>query len=227
MLAQIEMMCETTLDEAEIDVSDISDVFLAGGSTRMPLVQKIVEKVFHKKPTSTVNVDEVVALGASLYAAHKSDGSNLSDIQKKSIDQLKVAERTNCFLGTITIGFSESKGETLMNSILIKKGETIPCKVTKSYFTVHEGQSGIDCTITESKSPETDPRFVKIIHQESLDLPPDRPSEQEIEVTYAYDENQMIHASFKDVESGNEKTISISMSGQHQTSSDINKFLVE
>lgn len=227
MLAQIEMMCETTLDEAEIDVSDISDVFLAGGSTRMPLVQQIVEKVFHKKPTSTVNVDEVVALGASLYAAHKSDGSNLSDIQKKSIDQLKVAERTNCFLGTITIGFSESKGETLMNSILIKKGETIPCEVTKSYFTVNKGQLGIDCTITESKSPETDPRFVKIIHQENLDLPPDRPSEQEIEVTYAYDENQMIHASFKDVESGNEKTISISMSGQHQTSSDINKFLVE
>ena len=227
MLAQIEMMCETTLDEAEIDVSDISDVFLAGGSTRMPIVQQIVEKVFHKKPISTVNVDEVVALGACLYAAHKSDGSDLSEIQKKSIDQLKVAERTNCFLGTITVGYSESKGQTLMNSILIKKGESIPCTVTESYFTVHEGQSGIDCTITESKSPETDPRFVKIIHQESLELPADRPSEQEIEVTYAYDENQMIHASFKDVESGNEKTISISMSGQNQTSSDIDKFLVE
>ena len=227
MLAQIEMMCETTLDEAEIDVSDISDVFLAGGSTRMPIVQQIVEKVFHKKPISTVNVDEVVALGACLYAAHKSDGSDLSEIQKKSIDQLKVAERTNCFLGTITVGYSESKGQTLMNSILIKKGESIPCTVTESYFTVHEGQSGIDCTITESKSPETDPRFVKIIHEESLELPPDRPSQQEIEVTYAYDENQMIHASFKDVESGNEKIISISMSGQNQTSSDIDKFLVE
>ena len=227
MLVQIEMMCETTLDEAGIDVSDVSDIFLAGGSTRMPVIREVATKVFQREPTSTVNVDEVVALGASLYAAHKSDGSNLSEIQKKSIDQLKVAERTNCFLGTITVGYSESKGESLINSILIKKGESIPYKVSKSYFTVHEGQSAINCTITESKSPETDPRFVKIIHEENLDLPSDRPAEQEVIVTYAYDENQMIHASFKDVESGNENTISISMSGQDQTSSDINKFLVE
>ena len=227
MLAQIEMMCETTLDEAEIDVSDISDVFLAGGSTRIPAVRDIAKKVFHREPTATVNVDEVVALGAALYAAHKSDGSNLSEIQKKSIDQLKVAERTNCFLGTLSLGHSESKGEVLMNSILIKKGESIPCEVRKSYFTVNAGQIEISCTITESKSPETDPRFVKIIHEECLDLPADRPAEQEIIVTYAYDENQMIHASFKDVASGNEKTISISMAGQQNTSSDIDKFLVQ
>ena len=225
--AQIEMMCESTLDEAEIDVSDISDVFLAGGSTRMPVVQEIAKKVFRREPLSTINVDEVVALGASLYAAHKSDGSDLSEIQKKSIDKLKVAERTNCFLGTTTIGYSESKGEILMNSILIKKGESIPCEVSQSYFTVYAGQLGIDCTITESKSPETDPRFVKIIHQETLDLPPDRPAEQEIIVSYSYDENQMIHASFKDVKSANEKIISISMAGQRQTSSEIDKFLVE
>jgi molecular chaperone DnaK len=226
-LTQIEMMCETTLEEAEIDVSDISDVFLAGGSTRMPAVREIAKKVFHREPSSAVNVDEVVALGAALYAAHKSDGSNLSEIQKKSIDQLKVAERTNCFLGTISIGHSESKGEILMNSILVKKGATIPCEVQESYLTVHEGQVGISCTITESKSPETDPRFVKVIHEESLDLPPGRPAGQEIVVTYAYDENQMIHASFKDVESGNETKISISMAGQNKTSAEIDKFLVQ
>lgn len=227
MLAQIEMMCENLLDEAEIDISEISEVFLAGGSTRMPVIREIAKKVFQKEPSSTVNVDEVVALGASLYAAHKSDGSNLSDIQKKSIDQLKVAERTGCFLGTISIGHSESKGDALMNSILIKKGESIPCEVSESYLTVYDGQAVINCTITESKSPETDPRFVKIIHEERLELPPGRPSGQEIIICYSYDENQIIHASFKDVESGNEKKISISMDGQHETSSDINKFLVD
>ena len=205
MLAQIEMMCESTLDESGIDIQDISDVFLAGGSTRMPSVQSVVEKVFKKTPISSVNVDEVVALGAALYAAHKSDGENLSELQKKSIDQLKVAERTNCFLGTISIGTSESKGEALINSILIQKGSTIPCKVTKSYYTAFDGQSALDCTITESKSPETDPRFVKIIQEETLELPPNRPQGQEIQITYEYDENQIIHASFKDVESGNEK----------------------
>ena len=115
----------------------------------------------------------------------------------------------------------------MMNSVLIKKGESIPCEISESYSTVHEGQEAISCTITESKSPETDPRFVKIIHEESLDLPPGRPANQEIVVTYAYDENQMIHASFKDVESGNEKIISISMAGKNKTSPDIDKFLVD
>ena len=227
MLAQIEMMCESTLDEADVDTSDISDVFLAGGSTRIPAVRDVVEKVFKKSPVSTVNVDEVVALGAALYAAHKSDGKNLSQLQKKSLDQLKVSERTNCFLGTISLGVSESKGETLVNSILINKGEAIPCKVSESYFTIADGQSSINCVITESKSPETDPRFVKVIHEESLDLPPNRAQGQEIVITYAYDENQIIHASFKDVASGNEANIVIDASDKKAPSAEIDKFLVE
>lgn len=227
LLAQIEMMCESTLDEADISPSDVTSVFLAGGSTRMPSVQKIAETVFKQESVSTVNVDEVVALGAALYAAHKSDGSNLSEIQKKSIDKLKVAERTACFFGTLSIGYSESKGETLMNSILIKKGESIPCSVTKSFFTTHQGQSVLNCSITESKSPETNPRFIKIIHEQDMELPPDRPADQEIQVTYSYDENQMMHAVFKDVSSDTETVISLTMSGNEDKSSDIDKFLVD
>ena len=227
LLAQIEMMCESTLDEADISPADVTSVFLAGGSTRMPSIRKIAETVFKQEPISTVNVDEVVALGAALYAAHKSDGSSLSEIQKKSIDKLKVAERTSCFFGTISVGYSESKGETLMNSILIKKGETLPCSVTESFFTAHEGQSIIICRITESKAPETDPRFVKIIHEEEMELPPDRPSGQEIQITYSYDDNQIMNAVFKDVSSGTETVISLTMSGNEDNSSDIDKFLVD
>lgn len=227
LLAQIEMMCESTLDEADISPSDVTSVFLAGGSTRMPSVRKIAETVFKQEPISTVNVDEVVALGAALYAAHKSDGSNLSEIQKKSIDKLKVAERTNCFFGTISVGYSESKGETLMNSILIKKGETLPCSITQSFFTAIEGQSVINCRITESKAPETDPRFVRIIHEEDMELPPGRPADQEIQVTYSYDENQIMNAVFKDVSSGTETVISLTMGGNEDKSSDIDKFLVD
>ena len=226
LLAQIEMMCESTLDEADISPADVTSVFLAGGSTRMPSVRKIAETVFKQEPISTVNVDEVVALGAALYAAHKSDGSNLSAIQKKSIDKLKVAERTSCFFGTISVGYSESKGEVLMNSILIKKGETLPCSVTKSFVTAHEGQTAINCRITESKAPETDPRFVRIIHEENMELPPGRPAGQEIQVTYSYDDNQIMNAVFKDMSSGKETVISLTMSGNEDKSSDIDKFLV-
>lgn len=227
LLAQIEMMCESTLDEAGISPDDVTSVFLAGGSTRMPSVRKIVETVFKQEPVSTINVDEVVALGAALYAAYKSDGSNLSEIQKKSIDKLKVAERTSCFFGTISLGYSESKGETMQNSILIKKGETLPCSVTQSFYTTHEGQSAVNCQITESKAPETDPRFVRIIHEEDMELPTGRPANQEIRITYSYDDNQIMNAVFHDVSSGKETVISLTMSGDENKSSDIDKFLVD
>jgi len=227
LIAQIEMMCETTLDEANVTPKDISSVFLAGGSTRIPCVVECAKKVFKQDPISTVNVDEVVALGACLYAAYKSDGAGLSEIQKKSVSKLNVSEVTNECFGTISVGFSESKGEDLVNSIIIQKGESIPCSVTKTYYTLVDGQSEINCTITESKSPETNPRFVKVIHEQTLDLPPDRPAGQEVEVTYSYDENQTMHAVFKDISSGKELTWSFSKASGESTQSEIDKFLVD
>ena len=227
LLAQVEMMCEGTMDEADVTPDDIEAVFLAGGSTRMPCVVDIATKVFKQEPVSTVNVDEVVALGACLYAAYKSNGAHLSEIQKKSVEKLNVSEVTNECFGTISVGFSESKGEALVNSILIQKGQKIPCSVTESYFTRSEGQTAINCTITESKSPETNPKFVKVIHEEELELPPGRPAGQEVQITYSYDENQIMHATFKDVESGNETQITLSRAGAGASTSEIDKFLVD
>ena len=226
-LAQIEMTCEATLDEADVTPDDISAVFLAGGSTRIPCVVEVAKKVFKQDPVSTVNVDEVVALGACLYAAYKSDGSSLSAIQKKSVAKLNLSEVTNECFGTITVGFSESEGDALVNSIIIQKGETIPCSVSKTYHTMVDGQDAINCTITESKSPENNPNFVKVIHEQRLSLPPGRPAGQEVEVTYSYDENQTMHAVFKDVDSGQELTWSFSKASGVATQSEIDKFLVD
>lgn len=225
-IAQIEMMCEATLDEAGLSPEDITSVFLAGGSTRIPAVVECAKRVFQQDPISTVNVDEVVALGASLYAAYKSDGRNLSDLQKRSVAKLNVSEVTNECFGTISVGFSESRGQDLMNSILIEKGQPIPCSVTRSYYTMYDGQDSINCRITESKSPETNPNFVKIIKEAELKLPPNCPANEEIEVTYSYDENQMMHASFKHVASGKVTELSISRASSEPRNSDIEKFLV-
>ena len=71
LVTQAEMLCEATLDEADISASDVRAVLLAGGSTRIPLVKESIKRVFSKEPVSSVNVDEVVALGAALYAAYK------------------------------------------------------------------------------------------------------------------------------------------------------------
>ena len=75
LVAQTEMLCEATVQEANLSIDDISDVILVGGSTRIPTVIESVKRVFKKEPVTTENVDEMVALGASLYAAYKSDKS--------------------------------------------------------------------------------------------------------------------------------------------------------
>jgi molecular chaperone DnaK len=227
LIAQIEMMCETTMDEANVSPHEITSVFLAGGSTRTPAVVECAERVFKQEPISTVNVDEVVALGASLYAAFKSDGKGLSEIQKRSVSKLNLEEMTNSYFGTLILDDEDPRGVGLANSILIAKGEKIPCSVTHTYATVNDGQEAVDCTITESKSPEKNPKFVKIIKDTELSLPPGRPAGQEIEVTYSYDENQRMHASFKDVASERITEIEITMGASKSTQDDIDKFLVD
>jgi molecular chaperone DnaK len=227
LIAQIEMMCETTLEEANITPEDITSVFLAGGSTRIPSVIDCAKKVFKQDPISSVNVDEVVALGAGLYAAYKSDGANLSKLQKKSISKISLSEVTNECFGTISIGSSEARGQELQNSIIIHKGEKIPCSVTETFYTNVDGQEVIECTITESKSPETNPNFVKVIHKMEMKIPAGRPAGQPVNVTYSYDENQTMHTLFKDEVSGEELSWSFSRANSDTEQSEISKFLVD
>ena len=157
-ITQAEMMCEATINEAGIEVVDINGVFLAGGSTRIPLVAESVKKVFNQEPISSVNVDEVVSLGAALYAAYKGDRDKLSIVQKNAIQKIKVSESTSKCFGTISIGHDEARNtHKLFNSILIRKGQKIPCSVTESFYTTHDGQERVSCKITESTAPETDP----------------------------------------------------------------------
>jgi molecular chaperone DnaK (HSP70) len=228
LITQAEMLCEATLDEAGITVDQVQGVFLVGGSTRIPLVTESVRRVFQREPTVTANVDEVVALGAALYAAYKGDKSKLSSAQKTSIGKLKVSESTSKYFGTLSIGRNDHRNEDVVtNSILIHKGQKIPCSVTESFYTRHDGQEAVTCQVTESAAPETDPRFVKVIWKGALKLPAGRPRGQEIRVTFAYDENQIMKCSFVDVATGADTKIDLSMSSAAGTDTDeINKFMV-
>jgi len=228
-VTQAEMICESTIHEAGVDAADIKGVFLAGGSTRIPLVQNSISRVFQQEPIASVNVDEVVALGAALYAAYKGDKSNLSAAQQNSIAKIKVAESTNMCFGTISVGHDAARDEAkLTNSILIRKGEKIPCSVTESFFTMYDGQTSVNCRVTQSTAPESDPRFVKVIWEGDLELPPGRREGQEIRVTFAYDENQLMQCSFVDVTTGRKTKIDLSMTDSNQGSNEeIEKFIVE
>ncbi|TXS90795.1 Hsp70 family protein [Parahaliea maris] len=229
LIAQAEMLCESTIEEAGISPCDIREIFLAGGSTRVPLVRESVTRVFGKEPTASVNVDEVVAMGAALYAAYKGDKSKLTETQKHSIGKIRVSESTSKCFGTIAVTYDQHRDQpTLSNSVIIMKGEKIPCSVTESFYTMSDGQTSVACRLTESTAPETDPRFVKIIWEGALELPPGRPEGQEIKVTYAYDENQIMKCAFVDVATNRRTDIDLSMSGSDDGQAiSIEQFTVE
>ena len=230
LVAQAEMVCESAMEKANITPSDIRGVLLAGGSTRIPTIRESIKRVFQQEPIATANVDEVVSMGAVLYAAYKGDQSQLSPLQKKFIQQIDIAEKTSMFFGTIAVTENEEReNHMLANSILIKEGEAIPCSVTESYHTLHDGQTAIICRVTEAPTAETDPNFVTIMWEERMDLPPGRPAGQEIQVTFSYDVNQVMHCVFLDVESGNKREVRLSatQSTNDDSSHDIEKFTVE
>jgi molecular chaperone DnaK len=229
LVTQAEMLCESTLDEAALEGKDIKAVLLAGGSTRIPLVKESIVRVFGQEPVSSANVDEVVALGAALYAAYKGDQSNLSAVQKNAIQKIKVSETTSKCFGTISMDHDAAREQmTLANTVLIAKGEKIPCSVTESFYTIQDGQVSVKCRLTESTAPETDPRFVKVVWEGDLELPPGRPQGQEIKVTFSYDVNQMMKCSFVDTATGRKTEVDLSMAGSgRERINDIDKFMVE
>ena len=225
LISQARLATESTVDEVGIPVAELTGVFLVGGSTRIPAVQQSVRSIFGKDPISTANVDEVVALGAAVYAAYKGDRSKLNVIQKKSIEKIKVDERTAMCFGTIAM---DSETNEKYNSVIIQKNHKIPCSVTESYYTVHDGQVSVNLRVTESRSPERDPTFVKILKEGNLNLPSGREAGQEIKVTFSFDENQVMHCKFVDVASGREQVFGISAAqSEGAVDSDIDKFTVE
>jgi molecular chaperone DnaK len=229
LISQAEMLCEAAIEEADIKLDELKGVFLAGGSTRLPLISKSVEKIFKRKPEISGNVDEVVALGAAIYAAKKGNFETLNIAQKKVVEKIKVLESASKCFGTKTVTDNQERGRlTGHNSILIKKGDSIPCSITKSFVTIHDDQDGVNCSVTESETFETDPKFVKVIWEGELELPKGRSRGQEIKVTFSYDENQIMKCKFVDVATGKEKNIDLSFNAKKAIDDEkINSFLVE
>ena len=225
LLAQTEMLCESAVEEAGLKLKDIKDVLLVGGSTRVPCVTESVKKIFKKDPVTSVNVDEAVVLGASLFSAIKGDPDDLNSVQKASIKQLAVTDvAVGCF-GTSAIRGSNQEE---YNAILIKKNEKIPCSVTQDFFTVADNQTEVNCKITQSDAATDDLKWVNVIWDGTLSLPSGRKAGQKVAVTYSYDENGTMHASFVDAASGKETYTTLSdITPTVDEKGDIDKFIVD
>jgi molecular chaperone DnaK len=196
MLTRTVFLVEQAMDSVNLKPSDIDHVVLVGGSTRIPKVKQLLEKMFGKTPKSCGNVDECVALGAALFA-------------KKSA---KIQEVCNASYGTLAMIYNAKTGEEkLANSIVIPKNTPIPCSRSQVYQTSEDNERVIEVDITQGE--DEDAKFIDVIGRITLEVPPNRPKGCEIAVTFSYDENQRVRALVVDKQSGRSKEVAVSYKG--------------
>jgi molecular chaperone DnaK len=213
LVSRTEILIEVALQEAQSKVSDITQVLLVGGSTRLPVVHKRLTEKFGFAPDNAVNVDESVALGAAIHAGL----TLLRDAPEKvapgivaGLRDVKLKDVCNHSYGTICAPLDETTGRpTIRNTILLKKNTPLPCEATQTFYTMAEGQTELQVIVTQGE--DEDPEFVNRIAAEIFELPPDRPANRPIRVRYSYDVNQRMHCTFLDEDSGRSLEVEFSI----------------
>ncbi len=209
-LEKTKMLIEEVMEASGMNPKRINQVLLVGGSTRIPAVVKSLTKLMGKPPVKGVNVDEAVVCGAAIYAGLKTEKKSLNEKQKEALSQVELTDVCNFYMGTLAHVTNPTTGrEEIMNTIIINRDAKLPVAITKRYYTIRENQTAIECSVTQSEGEENNREFVNIIHQGKLELPPNRPSNQPIDVTYSYDVSGKIHCLFTDTESGNKHEIEL------------------
>ena len=208
-IEKLKMLLEECIDGSGHEVGEISHTLLVGGSTRIPIISKTIEKVMGKPPLKGVNVDEAVAAGAAVYAGLKSKNL-LNTAQKKAIGKVQLKDVCNFYMGTLVQRDDPVLNRKVTeNLVVIERDTKLPAEETTTVYTLYDDQHAIDCSITQSEGRESNREFVNLIHQGDLEFPDKKPKGREIEITYKYDTSGVMHCTFKDVSSDKKYEISL------------------
>jgi len=193
LIARTIKPCEIAIKDAGVKISDIEDVILVGGQTRMPKVQEKVKEVFGKEPRKDVNPDEAVAVGAAIQAG----------VLKGDVKDVLLLDVTPLSLGIETLGGVMTK--------LIQKNTTIPTKANQVFSTADDNQTAVTIHVLQGERELA--KANKSLGQFNLtDIPPSPRGMPQIEVTFDIDANGILHVSAKDKATGKENKIKIQAS---------------
>jgi molecular chaperone DnaK len=193
LLAKLEGPCRMALKDAGLSASEIDEVILVGGMTRMPAVQKTVEDIFGKAANKGVNPDEVVAIGAGIQGG----------VLKGDVKDVLLLDVTPLSLGIETLGSVMTK--------LIEKNTTIPCRKSQTFSTAADNQPAVSIHVLQGEREMANSNKT-LGNFELSGIPPAPRGVPQVEVTFDIDANGIVHVSAKDLGTGKEQSIRITAS---------------
>lgn len=198
---------EKALADSGLKISEIDEVILVGGATRMPVIQELVKRITNKEPNKSVNPDEVVAVGAAIQ----------SGVLKGDVKDVVLLDVTPLSLGIETLGGVMTK--------LIERNTTIPTKKSEIFTTAADNQTSVDIHVLQGEREFA--RDNKTIGNFRLDgIPPAPRGIPQIEVTFDIDANGIVNVMAKDTATGKEQKITITATS-HLSDDEINKMVRE
>lgn len=201
--------CVKALADAKLQPSDINEILLVGGSTRIPAVQDEVEKFFGKKANRTMNPDEVVAIGASVQGGILSGDASVQDILLLDVTPL-------------TLGLETMGG---VRTPIIDRNTTIPAKKSQIFSTAADNQNAVTITVLQGERPMA-AQNSELGRFDLIGIPPAPRGVPQIEVTFDIDANGILHVSAKDKGTGKEQSIKIERPGSI-SEAEINRMVKE